>query len=156
MYAAEEGERVVRRLALAAVAAVGVSILAGCSSEIPKAPPMPTLEAGTWVSVDGQYSITLEQNPNEVHIVLPDIFDPNASRDCVTTGDYPPKVSADGSWATYGEPPALGLDFRTGAGLHYGLIQAREGDWAVIEDQPCGPDSGSLYLVRQEATAPSP
>jgi hypothetical protein len=137
----------VRRGAACAVAAGLVFLVAGCGSQVPEASPLPTLMAGTWVSSDGKYSITLDEDPDLMHMVMPFEDYGTGGPGCSASGDYPPAVTIDGRWSVWDGSDTLHLEI---GDLDYGVGPAREGDWSVIEDYPCGPDHDPLYLVRQD------
>lgn len=142
----------VRRRAAGIASLVLVAILAGCESPIPETSPLTSITAGTWVSLDGRYRITLDEAPNTMQITLPIENFGEHGGSCSTTGDYPPAVTISGTWTYWENIDELNLLY---GNVNYGVGPAREGDWSVIEDYPCGPDFDPLYLVRADSTLES-
>lgn len=131
-----------------AVCAAAVALLVtACSDPVPRTTPLPSFEPGTWVSEDGQYRITVNEDPQTTQFTLPLEDYGDEPQSCGRSGKFPPASTVNGTWWFSSDLDSLRLVY---GNIDYGLGPAREGDWSVIVDYPCGPDYDALYLVRAE------
>lgn len=136
-----------RRFRMAACVASVALLVTACSEPIPKATPLPSFEPGTWVSEDGQYRITVNEDPQTMQFTLPVENYGDEPQSCGPSGKFPPASTVNGTWWYSPDLDSLWLVY---GNINYGVGSAREGDWSVIADYPCGPDYSALYLVRQD------